>query len=162
MAKIQIKSEKLTPFGGIFSGHGAIWLHIVICNRLYPRSMMWFVRLSAQRNHPFSHEYLLLWWLMYPRMSLFIWWTISHFIRHFALVALTLLHWASSTFTFEHKVKRRMMIDEGIGFAICHIRCLTSLPHRIIFPFVIQVSKDKGYYGNNCQNYFVTFEVHNI
>ena len=24
MAKIQIKSEKLTPFGGIFSGHGAI------------------------------------------------------------------------------------------------------------------------------------------
>ena len=23
-AKIQIKSEKLTPFGGIFSGHGAI------------------------------------------------------------------------------------------------------------------------------------------
>ena len=23
MAKIQIKSEKLTPFGGIFSGHGA-------------------------------------------------------------------------------------------------------------------------------------------
>ena len=27
MAKIQIKSERLTPFGGIFSGHGAIWLH---------------------------------------------------------------------------------------------------------------------------------------
>ena len=25
MAKIQIKSEKLTPFGGIFSGHGAIY-----------------------------------------------------------------------------------------------------------------------------------------
>ena len=24
VAKIQIKSEKLTPFGGIFSGHGAI------------------------------------------------------------------------------------------------------------------------------------------
>ena len=24
MAKIQIKSEKLTPFGGIFSGRGAI------------------------------------------------------------------------------------------------------------------------------------------
>ena len=23
-AKIQIKSEKLTPFGGIFSGHGVI------------------------------------------------------------------------------------------------------------------------------------------
>ena len=34
--------------------------------------------------------YLLLWWLMYPRMSLLIWWTISHFIRHFELVALTL------------------------------------------------------------------------
>ena len=36
MAKIQIKSEKLTPFGGIFLGHGAIWLHIVFCNRLDP------------------------------------------------------------------------------------------------------------------------------
>ena len=24
MAKVQIKSEKLIPFGGIFSGHGAI------------------------------------------------------------------------------------------------------------------------------------------
>ena len=24
MAKIQIKSERLTPFGGLFSGHGAI------------------------------------------------------------------------------------------------------------------------------------------
>lgn len=38
MAKIQIKSEKLTPFGGIFSGHGAIWLHIVFCNRLHPHN----------------------------------------------------------------------------------------------------------------------------
>ena len=37
-----------------------------------------------------------------------------------------------------------MMIDEGIGFAICHIRCLTSIPHSIIFPFVIQVSKDNS------------------
>ncbi len=25
-----------------------------------------------------------------------------------------------------------MMIDEGIGFAICHIRCLTSFPHNYI------------------------------
>ena len=40
MAKKRIKSEKLTPFGGIFSGHGAIRLHIVICNRLDPRSKM--------------------------------------------------------------------------------------------------------------------------
>ncbi|KXU57460.1 hypothetical protein HMPREF3218_0201436 [Prevotella bivia] len=24
MVKIQIKSERLTPFGGLFSGHGAI------------------------------------------------------------------------------------------------------------------------------------------
>ena len=38
IAKIQIISEKLTPFGGIFFGHGAIRLHIVICNRLDPRS----------------------------------------------------------------------------------------------------------------------------
>ena len=36
MAKIQIKSEKLTPFGGIFSGRGAILLHIVFCNRPNP------------------------------------------------------------------------------------------------------------------------------
>ena len=34
MAKIQIKSEKLTPFGGVFSGHGAI----VFCNRLHPQN----------------------------------------------------------------------------------------------------------------------------
>ena len=34
MAKIQIKSEELTPFGEIFSGHGAIGLHIVFCNQL--------------------------------------------------------------------------------------------------------------------------------
>ena len=40
MAKIQIKSEKLTPFGEIFFGHGAIWLHIVISNRLNPRFKM--------------------------------------------------------------------------------------------------------------------------
>ena len=39
MVKIQIKSEKLTPFGGIFSGHGAIWLHIVFCNRLNERDV---------------------------------------------------------------------------------------------------------------------------
>ena len=38
MAKVQIKSEKLTLFGGIFLGHGAIWLHIVFCNRLDQRS----------------------------------------------------------------------------------------------------------------------------
>ena len=38
MAKIHIKSEKLTPFGGIFLGHGAIRLYIVFCNRLDPRS----------------------------------------------------------------------------------------------------------------------------
>ena len=37
MTKVNIKSEKLTPFGGIFSGRGAIWLHIVFCNRLTPR-----------------------------------------------------------------------------------------------------------------------------
>ena len=38
MAKIHIKSEKLTPFGGIFLGHEEIWLHFVIYNRLHPRS----------------------------------------------------------------------------------------------------------------------------
>ena len=37
MAKIQIKSEKLTPFGGIFSME-QFDSHIVICNRLDTRS----------------------------------------------------------------------------------------------------------------------------
>ena len=41
MAKIQIKSEKHTPFGEIFSGCGAIWLHIVICNLLNHRSKVY-------------------------------------------------------------------------------------------------------------------------
>ena len=41
MAKIQIKSEKTTPFEGIFSGHGVNWLHIIICNRLNPRSKVY-------------------------------------------------------------------------------------------------------------------------
>lgn len=27
MAKVNIKSEKLTPFGGIFSGHGAMFMN---------------------------------------------------------------------------------------------------------------------------------------
>ena len=44
---------------------GAIWLHIVICNWHNPRSKMQAVWLSIQRNHPFSHEHLLLWRLMY-------------------------------------------------------------------------------------------------
>ena len=38
MAKIQIKSEKLTPFGGIFSIMEQFDSHIVICNRLDTRS----------------------------------------------------------------------------------------------------------------------------
>ena len=33
MAKIQIKSEKLTPFGGIFWVMAQLGLHIVICNQ---------------------------------------------------------------------------------------------------------------------------------
>ena len=44
MTKVQIKSEELTPFGGIFSGHGAIRLHIIICNRFNPRPKMQIVR----------------------------------------------------------------------------------------------------------------------
>ncbi len=35
MAKIQIKSERLTPFWGVFSIMGQ---HIIICNRLNPQS----------------------------------------------------------------------------------------------------------------------------
>ena len=34
-AKVQIKSEKLTPFGGIFLGHGAMlaWNHPMVLRR---------------------------------------------------------------------------------------------------------------------------------
>ena len=49
MAKIQIKSEKLTPFRGLFSGHGAILLHIVISNRLNGRTETY----DAEKN-PFG------------------------------------------------------------------------------------------------------------
>ena len=50
MAKIKIKSEKLTPFGGIFSGRGAIRPHIIICNRLAPQSKVLII--------PFHGTYL--------------------------------------------------------------------------------------------------------
>ena len=33
MAKVQIKSEKNTSFGGIFSGHETIWFHIATYSR---------------------------------------------------------------------------------------------------------------------------------
>ena len=33
MAKIQIKSEKLTPFGGTFWVMAQLGLHFVICNQ---------------------------------------------------------------------------------------------------------------------------------
>ncbi len=64
MAKIQIKSEKLTPFGGIFSIMEQFdsTLSSVIDSTLGLRCRL--VRLSVQRNHPFPHEYLLLWRLM--------------------------------------------------------------------------------------------------
>ena len=40
MAKLQIISEKNTPFGGIFSGHETIWFHIAIYSRPYWAEMI--------------------------------------------------------------------------------------------------------------------------
>ena len=57
MEKIQIKSEKLTPFGGIFSIMEQFdsTLSSVIDSTLGIRCRLYW--LSIQRNHPFSHEY---------------------------------------------------------------------------------------------------------
>ena len=41
MAKIHIKSEKLTPFGGIFLGHGAIWLRVAQAQRVEHYAYAW-------------------------------------------------------------------------------------------------------------------------
>ena len=38
MAKIQIKSERFIPFGGLFSIMEQFDFNIIICNRLNPRS----------------------------------------------------------------------------------------------------------------------------
>ena len=65
MAKVAIKSEKLSPFGGIFSIMEQFNSKSLICNRLNPRYEMQAVWLSIQRNHPFAYERLLLWRLMY-------------------------------------------------------------------------------------------------
>ena len=97
-AKVNIKSEEITPLGEIFSIMEQFdsTLSSVIDSTLSLRCgsfhfmalfsrhgitrtssvlLIWLnenVGLSVQRNHPFSHEYLLLWCLMYPRMSLLI------------------------------------------------------------------------------------------
>ena len=53
MEKIQIKSEKLTLFEEYFQSWSNLTPH---CNRLDPRSKVQVVRLSVQRNYPFSHD----------------------------------------------------------------------------------------------------------
>ena len=40
MQKYKLNLRNSLPFGRIFSSHGAILLHIVISNRLNPRSMV--------------------------------------------------------------------------------------------------------------------------
>ena len=65
MTKVAIKSEKLSPFGGIFFNNGAIWLQALICNWLNPRYEMQTVWLSIQRNHPLPPMRLFLWRLMH-------------------------------------------------------------------------------------------------
>ena len=52
MAKVAIKSEKLSPFGGIFSIMEQFNSKSLICNRLNPRYEMQALWLSIPRNHP--------------------------------------------------------------------------------------------------------------
>ena len=65
MAKIQIKSEKLTPFGGFFRVMEQFdsTLSSVIDSTLGLRCRSFGYQYSE--IIPFSHEYLLLWWLIY-------------------------------------------------------------------------------------------------
>ena len=46
MAKIQIKSERLTPFGGIIFNHGAIWLHTIL----------WAIKELTQENISYTSD----------------------------------------------------------------------------------------------------------
>ena len=50
MAKIQIKSEKLTPFGGIFSGHGAKHKAFALTGRVFKILIILISKLSPK--HP--------------------------------------------------------------------------------------------------------------
>ena len=63
MAKIQIKSEKITPFGGFFPIMDSFdqVLSGVVDSTLGLRTY----RLSIQRNHSFANVCVLLWRLMY-------------------------------------------------------------------------------------------------
>ena len=65
MAKVQIKSEKLTPFGGIFS----IMEQFDSMPFTYYRPDTWsempqYHRIPVQRNYSFSDERILLWRFM--------------------------------------------------------------------------------------------------
>ena len=64
MAKVAIKSEKLSPFGGIFSIMEQFDSNLssVIDSPRYEMQAVW---LSIQRNHPFAYERLFLWRLMH-------------------------------------------------------------------------------------------------
>ncbi len=65
MAKVQIKSEKLTPFGGIFSIMEQFdsMLSPIIDSTLGQRCRQYH-RIPVQRNYSFSDERILLWRFM--------------------------------------------------------------------------------------------------
>ena len=65
MAKVAIKSEKLTPFGGIFpimELFDSKLSSVIDSTPWYEMQTVW---LSIQRNHPFAYERLFLWRHMY-------------------------------------------------------------------------------------------------
>ena len=70
MAKVAIKSEKLTPFGGIFpimELFDSKLSSVIDSTPWYEMQTVW---LSIQRNHPFAYERLFLRPLMHRRCYL--------------------------------------------------------------------------------------------
>ena len=60
MTKIAIKSDKITPFGGIFWSHAPIWPLALAGHWFYPRGEVQILRISVQRNPALAHVHLLL------------------------------------------------------------------------------------------------------
>ena len=60
MTKIAIKSDKITPFGGIFWGHAPIWPLALAGHWFYPQGEVQILRILVQRNPALAHVHLLL------------------------------------------------------------------------------------------------------
>ena len=69
MAKVAIKSEKLTPFGGIFSIMEKFDSMLTRYRLNTGSEMQQYLRISVQRDSPFADERLFLWRLMRGRCN---------------------------------------------------------------------------------------------